>query len=638
MCPPDTRVRCRRFNARRARRQACTNDRAPNSLTGLSLRSARISLLIAATLGVAHAQVPDIWKHVAGTSINAGLAGPASGPVVAVWYGSSARRLFVETSSSRIFETADFAHWRLNTDVVPPQVAPAANVGRLPEAGARVRSAGTRLYEATPSNIYASDDSGRTWINLTGFNNRSIIGDGFTSLAIAPDNPQEIAAANRFGVWRSLDGGLSWHSLNEDLPNLSVRRMLDSRTVALADGAVETVQSGIWTAAESSDTEAALRTRFSAAAVAAAGTTVYAGKADGRILVSRDNGSGWGEAARVAAEGISRIWVDADRPDSALAAAGAHLYRTVNGGLFWDEVTGALPPSTIHGIAADRSAGIVYVATDRGVFSSRISLNDASPATAPWTAMTRDLPAAPAWDVRLNPDNTLSVALDGYGVFETAAPHRTQNVRIVSGADLADRPAAPGSLISVLGAKVASVSNRGLAYPVLASSDRSSQLQVPFEATAGTYSLALKGANDTWTVPLTVHDTAPAIFVDADGAPLLVDAASGLVLDPKLAVEAGSTIGLLATGLGKVIPDWPTGVPAPADQPPVVAGTVSAFLDGRPVEVTRAVLAPSYVGYYMVELQIPTIVNRGVSELRIVMNGAESNRVRLSLESNISAQ
>ncbi len=61
---------------------------------------------------------------------------------------------------------------------------------------------------------------------------------------------------------------------------------------------------------------------------------------------------------------------------------------------------------------------------------------------------------AAAWDVRLNPDNTLTVALDGYGVFETAAPHHTMNVRIVSGADLTPRPAAPGSLISVLGARV----------------------------------------------------------------------------------------------------------------------------------------------------------------------------------------
>jgi len=593
-------------------------------------------VLLAGTVSLAQAQVPDIWKRVAGTTIDAGLAGPASGPVIAVWYAGSGR-LLVETSSSRVFETADFLHWRLNTDATPPHLVTAANVSTLPEAGAQVQAAGARLYAAAPGNIYASDDSGRTWINLTGFNNRSIIGDGFTSLAIAPGAAQEIAAANRFGIWRSLDGGLSWHSLNDDLPNFMVRTLIDSRTVALADGAVEAVHSGLWAPAEATDSEAMLRARFSATAAAAAGATAYTGEADGRLFASHDSGSTWIEAPRIAAESISRIWIDAERPDSALAAAGTHLYRTVNGGLFWDDVTGSLLSATIHGVAADRSAGVVYVATDRGVFSSRISLNDASPATGAWAAITRDLPAAPAWDVRLNPDNTLSVALDGYGVYETAAPHRTQNVRIVSGADLSDRPAAPGSLISVLGARIDSVTpdsvtNRDAAYPVLASSDRSSQVQVPFEATAGTFSLSLKGATNTWTVPLTVQTTAPAIFVDADGAPLLVDTASGLVLDPKLAVPAGSSVGLLATGLGKVIPDWPTGVPAPADQPPTVVGTVTAFLDGRPIEVTRAVLAPDYVGYYMVELQIPPIVNRGVSELRIVMNGSESNRVKISLE------
>ena len=70
----------------------------------------------------------------------------------------------------------------------------------------------------------------------------------------------------------------------------------------------------------------------------------------------------------------------------------------------------------------------------------------------------------------------------------------------------------------------------------------------------------------------------------------------------------------------------------------MVAGTVTAFLDGRPTEVTRASLAPGYVGYYIVEMQIPAIVNRGASELQIVMNGAGSNSVKLSLEPNLTAQ
>jgi uncharacterized protein (TIGR03437 family) len=644
MCLRDTNVRFRRVNAQGIRRRACCFDR---------IFFLPIGIVVFGALG--HAQAPGAspgaslsvttgtsWKRVAGTTVDAGLAGPASGPVAAVWYAAGTGRLLVETESSRVFETADFIHWALNTDATAPaRNTGAANAATLPEPGAKVQAAGTRLYAAGPSNVYASDDSGRTWLNLTGYNSRSVIGDGFTALATAPGNPQEIAAANRFGVWRSLDGGLSWSSLNEDLPNLMVRKLIDGNTAALADGTLAQARADLWTPVASSDPETALRARFGGAvhadvsAAGMSGTTAYAGTADGRLLVSRDSGGTWTPAPAAAAGSIARIWVDGERPDVALAAGGTRLYRTVNGGLFWDDVTGALPSDQIHGIAADRSAGVVYVATDRGVYSGRLSLNDAGTAATDWKAVSSDLPAAAAWDVRLNADNTLAVALDGYGVFETAAPHRTQNVRIVSGADLTARPAAPGSLISVLGAKVQTVSNEGISYPVLAASDQSSQLQVPFEASSGTYSLTLQGAADQWSVPLTVQDAAPAIFVDAEGAPLILDASSGLVVDPKLAVYAGTSVQILATGLGKVIPEWHTGEPAPADTPPVVAGAVTAFLDGRPIEVTRAVLAPGYVGYYMVELQIPAIVNRGASELRIVMNGAESNRVKLSLEPGV---
>jgi uncharacterized protein (TIGR03437 family) len=621
MCLRDTDVRFRSVNAR------------------------RVGCVFALAAGIAlcaDAQTSSLWTRVAGTTINEGLAGAASGPVAAVWYAAGTGRLLAATESGRVFETADFVNWRLNADVaVPSENSGVVGAASVPEAGAKVQAAGARLYAAGRSNVFASDDSGRTWLNLTGYNNRSVIGDGFTALATAPGNPQEISAANQFGVWRSLDGGLSWRSLNQDLPNLTVRKLIDRRTAMLADGTLAEVQAGAWTPIEGTDPEITLRARFGSSPSAAvlSGTTAYAGTSDGRLLVSRDSGATWNEAPRIAAESIARIWVDSDRPDVALAAAGAHLYRTVNGGLFWDEVTGALQSGAIHGIAADRSAGVVYAATDRGVFSGTLSLNDAGAAATNWKFVARDLPVAPAWDVRLNPDNTLTVALDGYGVFESAAPHQTRNVRIVSGADLTDRPAAPGSLISVLGAKVETVGNQagspGVSYPVLASSEENSQLQVPFEAASGTFLLSLENATDRWSVPLTVQEASPAIFVDAEGAPLILDAASGLVVDPKLAVYAGSTVQILATGLGKVTPEWPTGVPAPADSPPVVAGTVTAFLDGRPIEVARAVLAPGYVGYYLVELQIPAIVNRGASELRIVMNGVESNRVKLYLEPNL---
>jgi len=588
-----------------------------------------------------------LWKKVAGFTVNAGLAGPASGPVKSVWYSLSGSSLFVETSAGRIFETNDFEHWRLNSsDLMPDRSQAAAIVytGKLPEPAARVQVAGDRLYATGKANIYALDDSGRTWLNLTGYNGRSIVGSGFASLAVSPSNPLEITAGNQFGVWRSVDGGLSWRGLNDDLPNLNVRKLLGRRTATLADSSVIAFDSGVWTPVPGTDPEIALRAKLTAQSglkVTAAGQNggvIYLGTADGRLFASHDGGSWRPEAARAATPAIDRIWVDADRPDSALAAAGARLLRTINGGTYWDDVTGNLPSAAIHGIAADRSAGVVYVASDRGVFTANISLNDAGAAGSDWKAVSRDLPAAPAWDVRLNSDNTLTVALDGYGVFETQALHRSKTIRVVNGADMSDRPAAPGSLISILGANVRQGRSGTLPYPVLAANGQSSQLQVPFEAATGNYQIALEGATARWSVPLTVRDASPALFVDGEGAPLLLDSASGLVLDPNVAVHAGALVQILATGLGKVTPDWPSGVPAPLDSPPAVRGAISAYLDGTPVQVTRATLAPGYVGYYIVELQIPSILNRGASELRILMNGEESNRVKLYLEPDRALQ
>jgi uncharacterized protein (TIGR03437 family) len=92
---------------------------------------------------------------------------------------------------------------------------------------------------------------------------------------------------------------------------------------------------------------------------------------------------------------------------------------------------------------------------------------------------------------------------------------------------------------------------------------------------------------------------------------------------------------ILATGLGRVRPDWPAGVAAPVDQPPAVVAPVRAYLDRSPIEVTRAVLAP-YAGFYLIEVELPKIVNYGPAELYIEVGaagaGQTSNRVRLYIE------
>jgi uncharacterized protein (TIGR03437 family) len=167
---------------------------------------------------------------------------------------------------------------------------------------------------------------------------------------------------------------------------------------------------------------------------------------------------------------------------------------------------------------------------------------------------------------------------------------------------------------------------------VLAASEAESQIQVPFEASASNFSLALETGAGHFTLGLPVQAVSPAIFVNRDGSPMVLDGDSGMMLDGRSPAHSGTRLQILATGLGKVQPDWPTGMAAPLENPPMVAATVKAYLDRIPVQVTHAALAPGYVGFYLIEVQLPAVVNAGATELYITADGQESNRVQVVLE------
>jgi uncharacterized protein (TIGR03437 family) len=126
---------------------------------------------------------------------------------------------------------------------------------------------------------------------------------------------------------------------------------------------------------------------------------------------------------------------------------------------------------------------------------------------------------------------------------------------------------------------------------------------------------------------------APAILVDRDGTPMAMDGATGALLDAGNPARAGATVQILASGLGKVTPSWPAGLAAPmGENAPTVVEQVKAYLDGSPVEVIRATLAPGYIGYYLVEVRLPEIVNAGAAEIFLEAGNSPTNKVRLYIE------
>jgi|SRR5208283_4817970 len=616
----------------------------------------RVSVCFAAAIltgAATFAQAAPAWRKVGSAAADLQLAGPATGPVAQVWFSLGGGVLYARSASGAVFATADFETWTPATGAADPPVARAAAAARLPEASVRIVAASSNpnVIFGLGQQLYRSEDGGHSWDNLTAYGARSVIGDGVNSVAVSPADANQLVTCNDFGVWRSLDGGLSWAALNQGLPNLPVRRIV--ATVTGTSGTIVEVESlgtlelppggSVWQPAEARPDDGLREELYSSrlqteiTAVAQAGSTVYAGSADGRIWVSMDGGHTFPAPAWTAGGGpVERIFADGAEPRLALAAlagAGPHVLRTTNGGGFWDVLDFNLPDRPAHAVTADRAAGAIYVATDAGVFYGVADLENASANPVNWVNLSARLPAAPAYDVRLDAAGVqLYVALDGYGVYATAAPHRSRAPRIVNAADFSTRAAAPGSLLSVVGAQVSRATGANLKFPVLAAAEGESQVQVPFEAIGPSVGLALETAAGSFTIPLAVQPVSPAILVSHDGAAALFDADSDLPLDGRNPAHSNGRVKILATGLGKVLPNWPAGVQAPLEDPPAVVASVKVFLDGAPLQVTRATLAPGYIGFYVVEAQLPALTNAGTAELHLSADGQESNRVQIVIE------
>lgn len=596
-------------------------------------RSATVRVLTTLALAASlHAQISSEWRRIGNNVIARGLASPASGPVSRVWYSADGKVLYARTAAGRTFSTVDGDRW-VESDAEPPARVAGA-VANVPARGIAYRA---------DQHVWRSADGGQRWANLTQIGGRSILGGRLNDVAVSPSNPEEVAVAGEHGVWRSVDGGDSWLGLNDGLANLPAARLLSAGPgevrLLTMDGAEVIWTQGArsaWMPAPDSvfAGERVLLERTAAVSVARAGDAVYAGFADGRVSISSDRGRTWVETPRVDGAGaVVRIYTDGRDPAFALAVTSstgrARILRTVNRGAFWDDITADLPAGAAYGITADRVTGAVYVASDAGVFYTFTDTRAAAPATA-WTRLRNQ----PSVDVLLDSaGNQLYVASQGTGVYATVAPHRVRDPRVVSAGDGQSRPAAPGALLTVVGAQVRSAQAGEQPASVLAASALESQVQLPWSiAGTGVMVSMTASSGNRIQVGLPVAETAPSVFVDKDGSPLLMDADSGLMLDAGSPAKSRTRIQILASGLGRVTPDWPVGTAAPLQDPPKVVAPVRVLLDREPLDVLRAALAPGYVGLYIIEVQLPAIVNRGPAELYIEAAGNSSNRVQLWLE------
>ena len=88
------------------------------------------------------------------------------------------------------------------------------------------------------------------------------------------------------------------------------------------------------------------------------------------------------------------------------------VYRSINGGASWLNLTANLPWAPVNSVTVDpQSATTVYVATDVGVYFTTLIASCSNPASVCWSAFGTGLPEAPVVQLSAAPLEALATVL-----------------------------------------------------------------------------------------------------------------------------------------------------------------------------------------------------------------------------------
>jgi photosystem II stability/assembly factor-like uncharacterized protein len=122
-----------------------------------------------------------------------------------------------------------------------------------------------------------------------------------TSVAVEAANPDHIiAGANTGGVWRSIDGGLNWVVLTDNLSNLNVSSLTMHPTI---------------------------------------NTTYYWGSTSGTIFISVDSGATWNVLADTGNGNVNKILIDPTNTNKMYCSVqGGGIYKSTDAGVNWVKI------------------------------------------------------------------------------------------------------------------------------------------------------------------------------------------------------------------------------------------------------------------------------------------------------------
>jgi uncharacterized protein (TIGR03437 family) len=249
------------------------------------------------------------------------------------------------------------------------------------------------------------------------------------------------------------------------------------------------------------------------------------------------------------------------------------------------------------------------------------------------------------------------------GVFRTAGgveinaePPIVFDGGIVNAASLVGSDAlAPGSFISIFGAKLATaaatnealplqstlgvttVTLGGVVLPLQYASDGQINAVVPYNVPLDTPQSMLIRRGTVLSVPeqVIVTSSQPGIFTreQAGSGQGMVVNRQFRVVDSANPAKPGEYISVFSTGLGEVTPASAAGQPAPAGPLAQTSAPVTARVGDIDAEVSFSGLAPGFTGLYQVNVRIPDAVSGGQSvPLVVSINGRTSPPVTIAVQ------
>jgi len=280
----------------------------------------------------------------------------------------------------------------------------------------------TRLYGGTQDNgtLRTADGSADGWERIFG-------GDGFTVIVDHTDSDVIFVEYQYGNLYRSTNGGASfswamngidggdrmnWHTpVVMDPVNPDVLYYGSHRVYKTTDGADSwQVVSGDLT---NGNQGAGFGTITTLAIAPSSPAQVYAGTDDGNVWAYRPFSGQWVNiSAGLPVRWVTDLAVHPTQPATVYATFSglrwqepiSHVYRTTDGGLTWQDVSGNLPEAPVQSILIDpENPATLVVASDVGVYWT-------ADGGQGWQVLGQGLPRVPVFDLDLHPATRLLAA------------------------------------------------------------------------------------------------------------------------------------------------------------------------------------------------------------------------------------